>query len=392
MSDYKVVRTFHPVGQGGFYSERHNNFNIVYDCGAIPVSDAKPVVQAAFSKTEDIDVLFISHFDYDHVSAISTLQKNVRNIKQVVLPLLDEGHKNLLININRALSQNIIKLISNPQLFFGKNTDIIYVRPADNERKFSEENTENERFYDLRETPFYKDKESGRIEVDSGSVLSFGGIFRWVFVPYNYLNKVRSSQLINELSKAKFNVRLLTSDSFFSLKNITTPSKRRALKQVYSRIDGNVNENSMLVYSGPEKVNEDCCLCDECYDDCSFHRYFFHKAGCIYTGDCDLNKVNLGAIYSNFILNIGIVQIPHHGSKHNFFFNSLRQFWPDVTCPVSFGTKNKHGHPSAQVINELSQHGFRPLLINEKSDSEFVQNIQIWSKEAKRIQRKVGSF
>ncbi|WP_033022261.1 hypothetical protein, partial [Pseudoalteromonas distincta] len=231
MSDYKVVRTFHPVGQGGFYSERHNNFNIVYDCGAIPVSDAKPVVQAAFSNSEDIDVLFVSHFDYDHVSAISTLQKNVRNIKQVVLPLLDEEHKNILININRALSQNIIKLISNPQLFFGKNTDIIYVRPADDERDLSEEGTDNDRFYDLKEIPFHKDTKSGKIEIDSGSVLSFGGVFRWVFVPYNYLNRVRSSQLINELSKAKFNVTLLTSDSFYTLKNITTPAKRRALKQ-----------------------------------------------------------------------------------------------------------------------------------------------------------------
>lgn len=390
--EYTVKRTFHPVGQGGFYSERHNNFNIVYDCGAIPVSDAKPVVQAAFSNSEDIDVLFVSHFDYDHVSAISTLQKNVRNIKQVVLPLLDEEHKNLLININRALSHNIIKLISNPQLFFGKNTDIIYVKPAGDERNLGEEGTENDRFYDLREIPFQKDKESGRIEIDSGSVLSFGGVFRWVFVPYNYLNRVRSSQLINELSKAKFDVTLLTSDSFYTLKNITTSAKRRALKQVYSRIDGNVNENSMLVYSGPEKVNGDWCLCHECYDDCPLPRYCYQKVGCIYTGDSDLNKVDLSAIYSSFILNTGVIQIPHHGSKHNFLLNSLSQFWPYAFCPISFGTKNKYGHPAAQIINELSQHGFRPLLINEKSDSEFVQNIQIVNKKAKRMQQKVGSF
>ena len=30
-----IQRTFHPVGQGAYYSERHisNNINIVYDCG-----------------------------------------------------------------------------------------------------------------------------------------------------------------------------------------------------------------------------------------------------------------------------------------------------------------------------------------------------------------------
>jgi len=33
-----LIRTFHPVGQGAFYEERHsfgdNEFTIVYDCGS----------------------------------------------------------------------------------------------------------------------------------------------------------------------------------------------------------------------------------------------------------------------------------------------------------------------------------------------------------------------
>jgi hypothetical protein len=28
-----IQRIFHPIGQGAFYSERHENINIVYDCG-----------------------------------------------------------------------------------------------------------------------------------------------------------------------------------------------------------------------------------------------------------------------------------------------------------------------------------------------------------------------
>jgi beta-lactamase superfamily II metal-dependent hydrolase len=390
MINYKVVRTFHSVGQGAFYSERHDNFNVVYDCGAIPVARAKTVVQSAFSKKDDIDILFISHFDYDHVSAIATLLKTVGNIKRVVLPLLDEGHKNLLININRALSQNIIKLISNPQSFFGKSTEIIYVRPANDEQN----EVNNDSFYDLREIPYYKDKKSGKIEVESGSRLGIGGQFRWVFVPYNYLNKTRSSQLTSELNKAGFNVNSLQNDSTYTLNKVIIPASRRALKQVYSRVDGNVNENSMLLYSGPEKSNDDgrWCMCDDCYDDCTWPRYCIYKAGCIYTGDCDLNRIDLGIVYSNFVLNVGVIQIPHHGSKHNFLLNSLLEFWPHIFCPMSFGTKNKYGHPAAQVINDLSQHGFRPLLINENPASEFVQKIQILDKKAKLMKCTVGSF
>ena len=69
-----IIRTFHPVGQGAFYSERHNDFNIVYDCGTEWKNRGKKVIdktiQSSFSKEDVIDILFISHFDYDHVSKI----------------------------------------------------------------------------------------------------------------------------------------------------------------------------------------------------------------------------------------------------------------------------------------------------------------------------------
>jgi Cft2 family RNA processing exonuclease len=85
MNSYQVVRTFHPIGQGAFYTERHESFNVVYDCGAMPLSNnSKSIVSSAFSKNDDIDILFISHFDYDHVSAISMLVKSVSSIKTVV--------------------------------------------------------------------------------------------------------------------------------------------------------------------------------------------------------------------------------------------------------------------------------------------------------------------
>ena len=68
----KIKRIFHPIGQGAFYSERHENLNIVYDCGNWKnTKQATKIVQSAFKKDEVIDILFISHFDYDHVSSIS---------------------------------------------------------------------------------------------------------------------------------------------------------------------------------------------------------------------------------------------------------------------------------------------------------------------------------
>jgi hypothetical protein len=394
MIDYKVVRTFHPIGQGAFYSERHNQFNVVYDCGAMPLSTySKELVSKVFSDKEVIDVLFISHFDYDHVSAIGTLIKSVKSIRRVVLPLLDEQHKNVLININRALSQNIIKLIGNPESFFGKDTEIIYIKEANDPKEERLEEINN-RFYDFRELSHLKDDISGRIEIDSGAKLNFGGSFRWVFVPYNYRNINRSTQLEHELKKANFDVEMLRDDPVYTLKEVTTPSSRKELKKAYSRVDGNVNENSMLLYSGPEHEGPDehWCICNEFEDDLCWPHFGDCRAGCIYTGDGDLNKIQLDVIYSQFIKNIGVIQIPHHGSKHSFSIESLHEFWPSVICPISFGSKNNYGHPAAEVVNTLSMHGNSPIMVNEQPSSIFVQEIKIHNMKKLAIKSKVGSF
>ena len=40
-----------------------------------------------------IDILFISHFDYDHVSLIEHLKKSVKKIRFVVMPLLYDDER-----------------------------------------------------------------------------------------------------------------------------------------------------------------------------------------------------------------------------------------------------------------------------------------------------------
>jgi len=392
MVKYEITRTFHPVGQGAFYSERHNDFNIVYDCGAMPLSGyTKSVVRNAFSAHEDIDVLFISHFDYDHVSAISTLLKSVRSIKRVVLPLLDESTTVLLTNINRALSHNILKLIGDPELFFGKNTQIIYVAQSSNEDSEAIDPIN----LDLRELP--KGSKQNRI-IKSGTNLNIGGSMDWVCVPYNYLNKERKVTVITGLNNAGFNVLALQSDAAYTLHKITTASERRKLRATYTQLDGNINENSMLLYSGPRGKTDDELfhVCDpEC--SCSISEYckycyLVYKVGCIFTGDSDFNKIELSDIYSEFMDFVGIIQIPHHGSKNSFSIDMLRDFKWSVFCPVSYGTKNRYGHPAAEVINQLSRLGHKAILVNEQPDSNFKQTIKVLSKGYLMVQQAIRSF
>ena len=376
MDKLKVTRTFHPIGQGGFYTERHNNFNIVYDCGSTPRRHAVPVVESVFSEKDIIHALFISHFDYDHVSAIATLIKSVQSIRTVIIPLLEDEHRNLLVNINRTLSLNILKLIDNPKSFFGKHTNIIRVRASQNPDR-----DEIDDPIDLTELPRELSvrtirNNSNAMTINSGRPLTLGRASRWVLVPYNYKYKGRHAKLIEQLKLQNFDIKKLQTDSDYTIHEITKPSTRRKLRKIYDSLDGTVNENSMLLYSGPdETINpRDSCGCKTVSEllDLSDPHLYLCKAGCIYTGDCDFEKIQLSEIYSLYKSNVGVIQIPHHGSKHSFYLKALDGF-NNLICPVSYGTKNRYGHPSAEVIKELFLSPFHVLSVTEQRNSKFEQ-------------------
>ncbi len=105
MSDPRLERFFHPIGQGAFYSERYNEdqraFNVVFDCGVDSVRDYhKAIVLDAFSKNDTIDYLFISHLDSDHISLVKTLKDSVKRINNVVLPFIDDRSIRLLYSLS----------------------------------------------------------------------------------------------------------------------------------------------------------------------------------------------------------------------------------------------------------------------------------------------------
>lgn len=68
-----MLRSFLPVGQGAFYFERFeydkDRINIIYDCGSLTdVSIVEEEIHSNFEKGEDIEVVFISHVDQDHIN------------------------------------------------------------------------------------------------------------------------------------------------------------------------------------------------------------------------------------------------------------------------------------------------------------------------------------
>ena len=380
-----IQRIFHTIGQGAFYSERHENINIVYDCGTEWKNRAKSifnkVVTQSFSKKEIIDILFISHFDYDHVSKIQTLKKHVKEIKRVILPLLHDNEKILLSNFYRALDINILTLINEPEKYFGDKTKIIYIRPSENNESPINDNTETQNLDDI-----VKPNDANKFEIKSGVKLTISGLTNWVFIPYNNNYTNNHNDLIKELKSEGFDTTKLTNEPNYTLDKIikdVSLSKSKGgkkFKEIYDRLNGKVNQNSMFLYSGPtqnNKYHKHCFVGDmhrHFYNHLYYHCNHSDKVGCIYTGDGDLNIVDIKSIFRSYWENVGTIQIPHHGDIKSFNKKVLKDHY--YCCPISVGKNNSYGHPSSKVIGEILTLRSCPVLVTEELDSMYIEIIE----------------
>lgn len=350
---------FHPIGQGAFYSEQHDNFNMVYDCGSISKNQdiLDLSVKRSYNPKDTINVLFISHFDKDHVNKIKILRDNF-HIKNVIIPLLHDSEKIILYNFYQNLSlrdfqdetsEDFFNLLNNRRKFFDKETRIIEVKEF--ERKLDEKQEP----IDVEKIPSDK--------IFSGTILNHGD---WIYIPYNFKYEERRKELEKLFLEKNLNFDKFKKDLDYLIKN------RSVIKRAYFNLHGKINQNSMTVYSGPDKqeylMSNGCPL---------YSNIFFaedNRAGCIFTGDADLNKTKIDNIYGDYWDKVGTIQIPHHGDYNSF--NQVVLNNSSYTCPISFGTDNIFAHPSNQVIDDIYRAGSKPIFITEKQDSLFTQIIK----------------
>jgi hypothetical protein len=386
-----IKRIFHPIGQGAFYSERHYSgesviFTIVYDCGNSDFELTSTVVTEAFEKDETINILFISHFDWYHISKIRALRDHTK-IERVVMPLLHENKRILLTHIYEAMGEKESAiLVSNPKEFFEKKTEITYVRSAGKDDQ-----------YDNNE-PISVEKLSE--EINSGTKISVSPKSDWIYIPYNRDYKKKHDKLI-EVFKKNLNPKDLVNNTTYTLGNISEiiekvsknkkETKKKGgeedkeeinvLKKAYITLSKNINNDSMIVYSGPSSSNDSYVL-DKCTNSCSSNcekiQFKSEKVACLYTGDAKLYKIkkyNLKEIFKKQWDNIGTIQIPHHGSLISF--NNNKDIFHDKNycCPISFGKNNSHKHPSDKVIKEIEANNCCPIKVTEEKESEFIQTI-----------------
>lgn len=349
----EMIRTIHPIGQGAFYSERFIDergnvvATMVYDCGSNNKTNLYSEINSYFDIPDFIDILFISHFDKDHVNGVEKLLKNKIKIKTIVIPLINSCDQWFYVN-----EFGFHKNFQDALVTYFQADKVIQVAP----------NFENqEPLRDVVEPIAVESVENNILHGGTpitSQILKDHGV-KWFYVPYNFESVTRIEKLKEELSGLN-----LSEEDLYDPVFIKTNWKR--IKVTYENICRNgSNLSSLIVFSGSNyftkrHVNPICCNYFR-----SFH-YYHHKfgekgyyGGSIYLGDTDLNQTNCNnrtLLYSlqkslgQWAERVLTIQLPHHGSRLNFNSDLFKLFKNCNMFFASFGKNNNYGHPSFMVI------------------------------------------
>ena len=296
-------RILHPVGQGAFFTEQFLDesgkvvYNVVYDCGSFTSQPnlLEYEIRNTFERNAHINLLFISHFDEDHVNGLMTLQNQTKIDKdtKVIIPfkypyllmVMDDDYPTLARFVMRMF--NIGAQVIGIEETSGENVrrdPIAIVVPTGNEPNEAGENAMPIWFY----YPF--------MLTDNDSLQSV------------FIEKIKDVVDMNDPND------ILT--------------KRKELRAIYKTIGKSkrgvtkINVNSLFVLSFPNRGVK--------YKTSIWHQlnlFWGNNPLCLYTGDSnlkgngydDVKTLTTGMLNKLSTVNeVGLVQVPHHGSDKCF--------------------------------------------------------------------------
>jgi len=330
----QMTRTVHPVGQGTFYTEefyRENDLclRVAFDCGGNKIAKTKFNYPGLDNITEKvvsdgfIDIQFVSHFHNDHINGLMNLI-NKGKIKKIYIPFVSPA--TLLVDIfYNILEAGNVKNDANDFI-------LNYVLPAYNLR--TEERTET------------NDGKNPMIQVVERDtiipVLPIENVPIWFYKLVWKEDKTKAKALAEEIRR-HMNLLLPTdyNKSTFEIFLLAFVYNEdfQWLKKLFSdHFPEGHNSYSMMVLSHPvcgTHIIHNCNL-----------------ASCLYTGDAPVSDRMIQLIYSE---EVDVLQVPHHGSRHNFS-RELYHRW--LNAFISFGEKNQYHHPGkyelCQIANSCS--------------------------------------
>lgn len=370
----KVIRTIRPVGHGGFFMEELCDvtecYNTVYDCGTRNGTILlEREINKAFNRKQSVDLLFISHFDRDHVSGLKELaRRNLLNSStKVVMPFHYPSYFVILNPFLYAYYEQCMLIL--------RSTGATIVE-VEEQNPFEDEYG---RYFDR---PHASDVslEQLRGSIPSGNRITLSP--KWIYIPFNLNDsKIFVDRFENEV-KRQLGMDINDMSPIDLEQNVDII---RGIYQLMGKKNArsfNINSNSLIVVSMPAGN------VDSCYTTIAQRKYAVDAATAVYTGDAYLKDFTNGSLSVRYysvlkrVLGkyvhypVGLFQIPHHGSNNNYDFQLMNEAG---LCQFAFccqDDRDKMQGTTRKVCNELG--GIAKVMlhvVDENWGNEIVQEI-----------------
>jgi len=394
---------FYPVGQGLFYtgSLAHRTFNFVYDCGT--KSKNKYLLSSIDSYIQDIqkeeksraqiDFVVISHLHEDHFNGLFDLAQKA-NIHRVYLPYLGYDKNFISLVLAHIIFENTQEYQNSqqPHLLFHFMCSLYGIEDND---------------FPRIESVFFESEKSD--EYLSGDFVCsvhenyayIGSEKYWKFIFVNRAISRSKIKMLNERLSEIMDYHNI--DSIVGLLNLADGIKQ--ISDIYKEVfffetkkDSNFLNNTSIVlihyplYNFPNAFYADEKDVIECAQRKVETRYFSHWYPCDYncfnfkrlrnastilSGDVMVDNIMGKIILSQLKqfaaecrLPCGVLQVPHHGSEHNW------KAWRNTSIDsqvyvIPFGLGNKDKHPHSNTVDSLISMGGSIHLVNQIQDFEY---------------------
>lgn len=423
---------FYGVGQGLYFVGRVDDLIFVYDCGSRTESRINEAIDMCCQqqKVSKIDLLFLSHLHWDHVSGLERLLGRSK-VQRVFLPYLNPWERLVIACSRMALPDWYLSLLRDPVSFLleqGVEQIVLLSRSTRRDESSSMGRFTDEQTSDIMDQRFYEprplrdlDRESRDLIINNElrfnrecrwrrlfdeGILRMSGHFGaevykslWQFVLYN---ASVDSQKINEFKRLVLNAFPNCVNGSWS-DILGSRSCLRKLRECYKSVfrgikdaDG-LNSTSLVLWHGPmngcklEKSKLEYSLLygsdttyalDQIVGEQVFSLVTGLKSqcsGCLLTGDIPLSdqgaRDDLTGHLGQLCAATLICLVPHHGSTKNWDEEVVSRFKSCSTWVVSAGLRNSYGHPNKQVVYDLLKSGGRVFWVHEQRGLRIRGNI-----------------
>lgn len=325
MGDVVLKRVLHPVGQGAFFTEQFFDekdvpvLNVVYDCGEKNSTkhldlEIENTLNPAGSPME-IDLMFFSHLDEDHINGIEHLVRAgcLTRKSVVILPLHYPLVVKLMLQYFNSRGVNLFTDSVDEALYSLFNSEAKILGIGENNEQIANDPLDLEDGLAGREA--YS-------QISSMQPLKYKSL--WNYLPFNTILDNRYQLFKSNLLAAQIDETKLTDITYVKQHLDKLIDIYKNLPKGIGGVTAiNVNSLNVLSYASKD------VKCDGKWVNYFGTPYWWHylrkddlvygsRYSCLYTGDCVMEGhfANcLDFILKNIVSRIGLLQIPHHGRQ-----------------------------------------------------------------------------